>query len=286
MRALVKARAERGIWMQDVPAPEIGPTDVLVKVKKTGICGTDVHIYNWDEWAQRTVPVPLVTGHEYAGEIAAVGAEVRHLHAGQRVSGEGHVVGLRSRAARAGKYHLDPETKGIGVNLPGAFAEYVRIPAFNIVPLPDSVDDEIGAILDPLGNAVHTALSFDIVGEDVLITGAGPIGIMGAAVARHVGARHVVITDVNPQRLALAAEVADVVPVNVASQSLEEQMQRLGMREGFDVGLEMSGAPSALEQMLDHMVMGGRIALLGIPARPFPFDLGKIVFRMITLKGI
>ena len=286
MRALVKARAERGIWMQDVPAPEIGPTDVLVKVKKTGICGTDVHIYNWDQWAQRTVPVPLVTGHEYAGEIAAVGAEVRHLHAGQRVSGEGHVVGLRSRAARAGKYHLDPETKGIGVNLPGAFAEYVRIPAFNIVPLPDSVDDEIGAILDPLGNAVHTALSFDIVGEDVLITGAGPIGIMGAAVARHVGARHVVITDVNPQRLALAAEVADVVPVNVASQSLEEQMQRLGMREGFDVGLEMSGAPSALEQMLDHMVMGGRIALLGIPARPFPFDLGKIVFRMITLKGI
>ena len=286
MRALVKARAERGIWMQDVPAPEIGPTDVLVKVKKTAICGTDVHIYNWDEWAQRTVPVPLVTGHEYAGEIAAVGAEVRHLHAGQRVSGEGHVVGLRSRAARAGKYHLDPETKGIGVNLPGAFAEYVRIPAFNIVPLPDSVDDEIGAILDPLGNAVHTALSFDIVGEDVLITGAGPIGIMGAAVARHVGARHVVITDVNPQRLALAAEVADVVPVNVASQSLEEQMQRLGMREGFDVGLEMSGAPSALEQMLDHMVMGGRIALLGIPARPFPFDLGKIVFRMITLKGI
>jgi threonine 3-dehydrogenase len=193
---------------------------------------------------------------------------------------------MKSRASRAGKYHLDPDTKGIGVNLPGAFADYVRIPAFNIVPLPDSIDDDIGAILDPLGNAVHTALSFDIVGEDVLITGAGPIGIMGAAVARHVGARHVVITDLNPERLMLAAEVADVVPVNIASESLREAMDRLGMREGFDVGLEMSGAPAALEQMIDHMVMGGRIALLGVPARPFIFDLGKVVFKMITLKGI
>jgi threonine 3-dehydrogenase len=286
MRALVKAKSEPGIWMQDRPVPEIGPDDVLVKIHKTGICGTDVHIYNWDEWAQKTVPVPMITGHEYAGEIAAVGSEVKNLSVGQRVSGEGHVVGMRSRASRAGKYHLDPDTKGIGVNLPGAFAEYVRIPAFNIVPLPDSIDDEIGAILDPLGNAVHTALSFDIVGEDVLITGAGPIGIMGAAVARHVGARHVVITDVNPKRLALAAEVADVVPVNVATDSLRDAMTKLGMKEGFDVGLEMSGAPAALEQMIDHMVMGGRIALLGIPARPFPFDLGRIVFRMITLKGI
>jgi threonine 3-dehydrogenase len=286
MRALVKAKSEPGIWMQDRPVPEIGPDDVLVKIHKTGICGTDVHIYNWDEWAQKTVPVPMITGHEYAGEIAAIGADVTNLRVGQRVSGEGHVVGMRSRAARAGKYHLDPDTKGIGVNLPGAFAEYVRIPAFNIVPLPDSIDDEIGAILDPLGNAVHTALSFDIVGEDVLITGAGPIGIMGAAVARHVGARHVVITDVNPKRLALAAEVADIVPVNVQTESLRDAMAKLGMREGFDVGLEMSGAPAALEQMIDHMVMGGRIALLGIPARPFPFDLGRIVFRMITLKGI
>jgi threonine 3-dehydrogenase len=286
MRALVKAKPEPGIWMEDRPLPEIGPDDVLVKIHKTGICGTDVHIYNWDEWAQKTVPVPMITGHEYAGEIAAVGADVANLRVGQRVSGEGHVVGMKSRAARAGKYHLDPDTKGIGVNLPGAFAEYVRIPAFNIVPLPDSIDDEIGAILDPLGNAVHTALSFDIVGEDVLITGAGPIGIMGAAVARHVGARHVVITDVNPKRLALAAEVADIVPVNVQTESLREAMTKLGMREGFDVGLEMSGAPAALEQMIDHMVMGGRIALLGIPARPFPFDLGRIVFRMITLKGI
>jgi threonine 3-dehydrogenase len=286
MRALVKAKPEPGIWMEERPVPQIGPDDVLVKVKKTGICGTDIHIYNWDEWAQKTVPVPLITGHEYAGEIVAVGADVRHLHEGQRVSGEGHVVGMKSRASRAGKYHLDPDTKGIGVNLPGAFADYVRIPAFNIVPLPDAIDDDIGAILDPLGNAVHTALSFDIVGEDVLITGAGPIGIMGAAVARHVGARHVVITDLNPERLKLATEVADVVPVNVATESLRDAMNRLGMREGFDVGLEMSGAPAALDQMIDHMVMGGRIALLGVPARPFIFDLGKVVFRMITLKGI
>jgi threonine 3-dehydrogenase len=286
MRALVKAHAERGIWMQDRPIPEIGPEDVLVKVHKTGICGTDIHIYNWDEWAQKTVPVPMITGHEYSGEIAAIGADVKNLHIGQRVSGEGHVVGMNSRASRAGKFHLDPNTKGIGVNLPGAFAEFVKIPAFNIIPLPDSIDDEMGAILDPLGNAVHTALAFNIVGEDVLVTGAGPIGIMGAAVARHVGARHVVITDINPDRLALAAEVADVVPVNIATEDLRSVMDRLGMKEGFDVGLEMSGAPAALDQMIDHMVMGGRIALLGVPARPFIFDLGKIVFRMITLRGI
>lgn len=286
MRALVKAKAEKGIWLEERPVPEIGPKDVLIKVRKTGICGTDVHIYNWDEWAAKTVPVPLVTGHEFAGEIAAVGDEVDGLAVGQRVSGEGHVVTMNSRASRAGKFHLDPHTKGIGVNLPGAFADYVRIPAFNAVALPDSVDDEMGAILDPLGNAVHTALAFDIVGEDVLVTGAGPIGIMGAAVARHVGARHVVITDVNPRRLELAGQVADVTPVNVASEDLRAVMDRLGMKEGFDVGLEMSGAPAALDQMIEHMVMGGRIALLGIPARPFPFDLGKVVFRMITLKGI
>jgi threonine 3-dehydrogenase len=286
MRALVKAKAEPGIWMEERPVPEIGPEDVLVKVRRTGICGTDIHIYNWDAWAQKTVPVPLVTGHEYAGEIVALGSDVKNLQIGQRVSGEGHVVGMKSRAARAGKFHLDPDTKGIGVNLPGAFADYVKIPAFNIIPLPDTIDDELGAILDPLGNAVHTALAFDIVGEDVLVTGAGPIGIMGAAVARHVGARHVVITDMNPERLALAAEVADVVPVNIREQSLAEVMQRLGMKEGFDVGLEMSGAPAALDQMIDHLVMGGRVALLGVPAQPFIFDLGRIVFRMITLRGI
>jgi threonine 3-dehydrogenase len=286
MKALAKSKAEPGIWMIDAPVPDIGPKDVLVKVRKTGICGTDVHIYKWDDWAAKTVPVPMITGHEYAGEIAAVGSDVTNLKVGQRVSGEGHVVGMKSRASRAGAYHLDPDTKGIGVNLPGAFAEYVKIPAFNIVPLPDAIDDEMGAILDPLGNAVHTALSFDLVGEDVLITGAGPIGIMGAAVARHVGARHVVITDVNPDRLALAAQVADVVPVNIAKEELRPAMTKLGMKEGFDVGLEMSGAPAALEQMVDHLVMGGRVALLGVPSQPFIFDLGKIVFRMITLKGI
>jgi threonine 3-dehydrogenase len=286
MKALVKAKAEPGIWMEERPIPEIGPEDVLVKVHKTGICGTDIHIYKWDEWARKTVPVPMITGHEYAGEIAAIGSDVKTLKIGQRVSGEGHVVGMKSRASRAGKFHLDPDTKGIGVNLPGAFAEYVKIPAFNIVPLPDAIDDELGAILDPLGNAVHTALAFDIVGEDVLITGAGPIGIMGAAVARHVGARHVVITDVNPERLQLASEIADVVPVNIRDEELRAVMGRLGMKEGFDVGLEMSGAPAALDQMIDHLVMGGRVALLGVPAQSFTFDLGKIVFRMITLRGI
>lgn len=286
MRALVKARSEAGIWMEERPMPEIGPDDVLVKVHKTGICGTDIHIYNWDEWASRTVPVPMVTGHEYAGEIVEVGSHVRDFRVGQRVSGEGHVIGMRSRASRAGRYHLDPETRGIGVNLPGAFADYVRVPAFNVVPLPDTIDDELGAILDPLGNAVHTALSFDVAGEDVLITGAGPIGIMGAAVARHCGARHVVITDVNPARLDLASKVADVTPVNVAKEELRDAMARLGMREGFDIGFEMSGAPAAFEQLIDHTLMGGRIALLGVPARPFSFDLGKVVFKMITLKGI
>ena len=206
MKALVKAKPEPGLWMEDQPVPVIGPEDVLVKVRKTGICGTDVHIFNWDEWAQKTIPTPMTIGHEYAGEIAEVGGNVKRLGVGQRVSGEGHVIGMRSRAARGGRYHLDPETRGIGVNIPGAFAEYVRVPAFNIVPLPDGVDDEIGAILDPLGNAVHTALTYDLVGEDVLITGAGPIGIMAGAVARHIGARHVVITDISPKRLALAGQ--------------------------------------------------------------------------------
>lgn len=286
MKALSKLKPAPGIWMVDAPVPEVGPKDVLVKINKTGICGTDLHIYGWDEWAQQTVPVPMIIGHEYAGEIAAIGAEVENLHIGQRVTGEGHIVGHNSRASRAGKYHLDPETKGIGVNLPGAFAEYARIPAFNIIPLPDSIDDEIGAILDPLGNAVHTALAFDLVGEDVIITGAGPIGIMAAAVARRAGARHVVITDINPDRLALAAKVSNVRPVDVTREDLRDVMAELKMHEGFDVGLEMSGAPEALSQMIDHLVMGGRIALLGVPARPFQFDLSKIVFRMVTLKGI
>lgn len=286
MRALVKQKAEPGLWLSDEPKPEIGPKDVLIRVRRTGVCGTDLHIYNWDDWASKTVPVPMIVGHEYAGEVVETGAAVDTVKVGQRVSGEGHVIGMHSRAARAGRFHLDPETQGVGVNIPGAFAEYVRIPAFNVVALPDDIDDEIGAVLDPLGNAVHTALSFDMVGEDVLITGAGPIGIMSAAVARHVGARHIVITDINPTRLKLAAEVTNVVPVNTAEEDLNDVMARLGMREGFDVGLEMSGIPAALDQMLDHMVVGGRIAILGIPSKPAPLDLNKIIFRQFTVKGI
>ncbi|WP_417523275.1 L-threonine 3-dehydrogenase [Marinovum sp.] len=286
MKALVKAEAREGLWMQDVPVPEIGPDDVLIKITKTGICGTDVHIWNWDDWAQKTVPVRLVTGHEFAGEIVEIGARVEDLKIGQRCSGEGHLIGKHSRQSRAGKFHLDPETRGIGVNEQGAFAQYLRLPAFNVVPLPDEIDDEIGAILDPLGNAVHTALSFDLVGEDVLITGAGPIGIMAAAVARHVGARHVVITDINPDRLALAEKVADVAPVNVAEQDLNDVVAGLKMKEGFDVGLEMSGNQRALDQMVEALVMGGRIALLGIPPGKSPVDWSRIVFKAITIKGV
>ena len=286
MKALVKARAEPGLWMERRPVPEIGPDDVLIRIRKTGICGTDIHIWNWDDWAQRTVPVPLVTGHEFAGEIVELGNNVEGLLIGQRCSGEGHLIGHKSRQARSGKFHLDPATRGIGVNEPGAFAQYLRLPAFNVVPLPDAIDDEIGAILDPLGNAVHTALSFDLIGEDVLITGAGPIGIMAAAVARHVGARHVVITDVNPTRLALAAGVADVTPVNVASEDLKDVMARLKMTEGFDVGMEMSGNQAALDQMVEALVMGGKIALLGIPPGKSPVDWSRIVFKAITIKGV
>lgn len=286
MKALVKERSEPGLWLQDRPVPEIGPEDVLIKVRKTGICGTDIHIWNWDEWAARTVPVGLVTGHEFAGEIVAMGAQVEGLSIGQRCSGEGHLIGKLSRQARAGRFHLDPATRGIGVNEPGAFAEYLRLPAFNVVPLPDAIDDDIGAILDPLGNAVHTALSFDLVGEDVLITGAGPIGIMAAAVARHVGARHVVITDVNQTRLELARRVADVTPVNVASEDLKSVQARLKMHEGFDVGMEMSGSQQALKQMIESLVMGGRIAMLGIPPGKSPVDWSRIVFKAITIKGV
>ncbi|WP_093362227.1 L-threonine 3-dehydrogenase [Tropicimonas isoalkanivorans] len=286
MKALVKAKPETGLWMEEVPVPEIGPDDVLIRVHKTGICGTDIHIWNWDDWAQRTVPVPLVTGHEFSGEIVEIGRRVEDLSIGQRCSGEGHLIGHHSRQVRAGKFHLDPETRGVGVNVPGAFAEYLCLPAFNVVPLPDEIDDEIGAILDPLGNAVHTALSFDLVGEDVLITGAGPIGIMAAAVARHVGARHVVITDVNPDRLSLATRVADVRPVNVAKEDLRDVIAALGMTQGFDIGLEMSGNQSALDQMVESLTMGGRIALLGIPPGKSPVDWSRIVFKAITIKGV
>lgn len=290
MKALVKARAAEGLWMQYEPVPEIGPDDVLIKINKTGICGTDIHIWNWDEWSQKTVPVPLITGHEFAGEIVEMGKNVQgssqELFIGQRVSGEGHLIGTKSRASRAGKFHLDPETRGIGVNEPGAFAQYLKLPAFNVVPLPDDISDDIGAILDPLGNAVHTALSFDLIGEDVLITGAGPIGIMAAAVAKHIGARHVVITDINQARLDLACKVADVTPVNVANTELSEVAANLGIVEGFDVGLEMSGSQIALDQMVGAMVMGGRIAMLGIPPGKSAVDWSSIVLKSITIKGV
>lgn len=286
MKALEKSQAAEGLWLVDAPVPEIGPDDVLIKIKKTGICGTDVHIWNWDEWAAKTVPVPLITGHEFAGEIVEIGRDVEDLEIGQRCSGEGHLIGHHSRQVRAGKFHLDPETRGIGVNEQGAFAQYLRLPAFNVVPLPDEISDDIGAILDPLGNAVHTALSFDLVGEDVLITGAGPIGIMAAAVARHVGARHVAITDINQARLDLAAKVADVVPVNVATEDLDAVIKRLGMKQGFDVGMEMSGNQRALDQMVEAMTMGGRIAMLGIPPGKSPVDWSRIVFKAITIKGV
>ena len=286
MKALEKSHAREGLWMVQAPVPEIGPDEVLIKINKTGICGTDVHIWNWDDWAQKTVPVPMITGHEFAGEIVELGRNVTDLQIGQRCSGEGHLIGHHSRQSRAGKFHLDPETRGIGVNEQGAFAQYLALPAFNVVPLPDEIPDDIGAILDPLGNAVHTALSFDLVGEDVLITGAGPIGIMAAAVARHVGARHVAITDVNPGRLELAAQVADVRPVNVAEEDLKDVIHGLGMTQGFDVGLEMSGNQMALDQMVEALVMGGRIALLGIPPGKSPVDWSRIVFKALTIKGV
>ncbi|UOA16412.1 MULTISPECIES: L-threonine 3-dehydrogenase [Sulfitobacter] len=286
MKALAKLHPREGLWMTHAPVPEIGPDDVLIKINKTGICGTDIHIWNWDDWAAGTVPVGLITGHEFAGEIVELGRNVEGLEIGQRCSGEGHLIGKQSRQSRAGKFHLDPATRGIGVNEQGAFAQYLKLPAFNVVPLPDEISDDIGAILDPLGNAVHTALSFDLVGEDVLITGAGPIGIMAAAVARHVGARHVVITDVNPARLALAEKVADVVTVNVAKEDLADVIPRLKMKQGFDVGLEMSGNQQALDQMVEAMTMGGRIAMLGIPPGKSPMDWSRIVFKAITIKGV
>ncbi|MCL3883269.1 L-threonine 3-dehydrogenase [Marivita sp. GX14005] len=287
MTALEKSRPEEGLWKVQAPVPEIGPDDVLIRINATGICGTDIHIWNWDDWAAATVPVPLITGHEFAGEIVEIGRNVTGLQIGQRCSGEGHVVGSESRQSRSGKFHLDPGTRGIGVNVQGAFAQYLRLPAFNVVPLPDDIPDEIGAILDPLGNAVHTALSFDLLGEDVLITGAGPIGIMAAAVARHAGARHIVITDINPSRLQLAAEVCPSArTVDPSREDLRDVIRELGMKQGFDVGLEMSGSQQALDQMVEALIMGGKIALLGIPPGKSPVDWSRIVFRAITIKGV
>ncbi len=287
MKALVKAKSEVGLWMQDVPVPEIAPNEVLIKIHKTAICGTDMHIYNWDEWAQKNIPVPMVVGHEYGGTIAAIGSTVKRVKVGDRVSGEGHVVGHVSRNARAGRYHLDPLSKGIGVNLPGAFAQYLALPEFNVIPLKDSLPMDIAAILDPLGNAVHTALSFDLVGEDVMITGAGPIGIMAAAVAQRAGVRRIMLTDINDWRLELASKIAPGVrTVNVTKEHPREVMLEMGLTEGFDVGMEMSGQQSAFDGLLDLMIMGGNIAMLGFPSKPYPVDLGKLVGKALTLKGI
>jgi len=286
MRTLAKNRREPGIWMAEAPKPEVGPNDVLIRIRKTAICGTDMHIYNWDEWAQKTIPVPMHVGHEYVGTVEAMGSEVRGLRIGQRVSGEGHIVCGHCRNCRAGRRHLCRNTVGVGVNRPGAFADYLVIPAVNAFPIPDDIPDEIAAILDPFGNAAHTALSFDLVGEDVLITGAGPIGIMAAAICRHVGARHVVITDVNDYRLELARKMGAHRTVNIQREKLRDIMPSLNMVEGFDVGLEMSGVPAAFRDMLDVMNHGGKIAMLGIPPGDMAIDWTQIIFKGLTLKGI
>ncbi|XHB98293.1 L-threonine 3-dehydrogenase [Nitratireductor sp. ac15] len=286
MKALVKSKPEEGLWMERVPVPEVGPNDVLIKVRKTAICGTDVHIWNWDEWARNTVPVPLVTGHEFVGEVTEVGSAVTEYKPGQRVSGEGHIVCGHCRNCRAGRGHLCHNTLGVGVHRAGAFAEFIALPQHNVVPIPDNIPDEIAAIFDPLGNAVHTALSFDLVGEDVLVTGAGPIGIMGALVAQAVGARKVVITDINPGRLELAKKLGVQHTVNAAEETLAEVMRQLGMTEGFDVGLEMSGAAPAFRDMIDAMNNGGKIAILGIAPAGFEIDWNKVIFKMLHLKGI
>ncbi|HSB21050.1 MAG TPA: L-threonine 3-dehydrogenase [Anaeromyxobacteraceae bacterium] len=286
MKALVKARREPGLWLEEVPAPDIGPNDVLVRVKKTGICGTDLHIYRWDEWSRRTIPVPMVVGHECAGEIHAVGSHVTGFQPGDRVSIEGHITCGYCRNCRAGRKHLCRNTSGLGVNRPGCFAELVAVPAANVFKLAADIPDEVAAFLDPLGNAVHTALSFDVVGEDVLVTGAGPIGLMAAAVVRQVGARFVVITDVNEYRLDLARKMGVSYAVNPKERPLADVMAHLGMTEGFDVGLEMSGAADGFRDLLAVMNNGGRVAILGIPSAPIAIDWTQVIFKGLVLKGI
>lgn len=286
MHALVKAKKAEGLWAEDVATPELGHNDVLIKIRKTAICGTDIHIYEWNEWAQNTIPVPMTVGHEFVGEIVELGSEVQGLKAGQRVSGEGHVTCGHCRNCRAGRRHLCPNTRGVGINRPGAFAEYLALPAVNVYPLPESIPDEIAAFLDPLGNATHTALSFDLVGEDVLITGAGPIGCMAAGIARHAGARRVVVTDLNDYRLGLARDLGADCTVNVETQDLQAAARELGLTEGFDVGLEVSGNARALNQMISAMVNGGRIAMLGLPAGEVALDLNRIIFKGLFLKGV
>lgn len=286
MKALSKLHPEKGIWMTEAEVPELGHNDLLIKIRKTAICGTDMHIYNWDEWSQNTIPVPMIVGHEYVGTVVDIGQEVRGFNVGDRVSGEGHITCGHCRNCRAGRRHLCRNTSGVGVNRQGAFAEYLVIPAFNAFKIPDNISDELASIFDPFGNAVHTALSFDLVGEDVLITGAGPIGIMAAAVAKHAGARHVVITDVNEYRLELAMRMGASRAVNVAEQSLDEVMSDLGMTEGFDVGMEMSGVPAALNDMLAKLNNGGKLAMLGIPPQNVAIDWNEVIFKGLTIKGI
>jgi threonine 3-dehydrogenase len=286
MKALVKSRPEPGLWLEEVPVPEIGINDVLIRVKKASICGTDVHILKWDDWAKRTIPVPMVIGHEFMGEIVEVGSNVLDFFPGQMVSGEGHVVCGRCRNCLAGRRHLCARTSGVGVNRPGAFAEYIALPMTNIWRHHEGIDLDVAAIFDPFGNAVHTALSFPVLGEDVLITGAGPIGIMAAAVARHASARFTVITDLNPYRLALAEKMGVTLAVNVREQKLADVQKRLGMSEGFDVGLEMSGSPAGFRDMLANMSHGARIAMLGIPSEEMAIDWRTVIFNMLTIKGI
>jgi len=286
VKALVKERAEPGLWLRDVEMPQVGPDDVLIKVTRTGICGTDLHIHSWDAWAARTIPTPLVIGHEFVGEIVEVGASVRSHAVGEIVSGEGHIVCGRCRNCMAGRRHLCAHTRGLGVERPGAFAEYVSLPEANVWHHADGIDADVAAIFDPFGNAVHTAMAFPVLGEDVLITGAGPIGIMAAAVVRHAGARHVVVTDVNPRRLELAQRIGVTRTVNVREENLTDVQRELGMEEGFDIGLEMSGSAAAIHEMLGQMCHGGRIALLGIPPGDVTIDWNEVVFKGLTLRGI
>ncbi|MEC7701544.1 MAG: L-threonine 3-dehydrogenase [Pseudomonadota bacterium] len=287
MKALSKLKAEPGIWMvKDAEVPKISPSEVLIKIRKTAICGTDLHIYNWDEWSQKTIPVPMITGHEYVGEVVEIGSDVTTVKVGQRVSGEGHLVCGRCRNCRGGRLHLCPKTVGIGVNIQGAFAEYMKLPASNVCPIPDEISDDIASIFDPFGNAVHTALSFNLVGEDVLITGAGSIGIMAAMVCKHAGARHVVITDINPYRLELARKCGIEHAINVAETDLNDLKKKLHILEGFDVALEMSGAAPAFQTIFDHIIHGGKIALLGIPPGEMKIDWNQVIFKGLTLKGI
>ncbi len=286
MKALVKKEKKPGLWLEDVPVPEIGINDVLIEVLRTAICGTDVHIYNWDAWAQRTIPVPMAVGHEFVGRVVKVGSNVQGIHIGDIVGGEGHIVCGSCRNCLAGRRHLCKDTKGVGVNRPGAFAEYISMPSSNIWFHSPDISRDVQAIFDPFGNAVHTALTFPVLGEDVLITGAGPIGAMAAAICKFAGARHVVVTDVNPYRLELAKKLGATLVLDVRKTSISEAQKQLGMKEGFDVGLEMSGNPAAFRDMLDNMFHGGKIAMLGIPSEELAIDWNTVVFNMLTIKGI